>query len=533
MIRRYAIGLLSVLIAVPGMPSPVAHHASAASQSGEVQAQFQQWMGANEKLWDPSLKLVHSPEYVAGRRYPGSYLEDFHYFEKCCEKVRETSGYALALLYRDAPGDRQRAAEALESVLKQQYIKPEGRWFGTFKRSPEEPDPAANAVMWRDYDPNWREFIGTTFEMILIEFPDRISPELSQRLYKSIDLAVQGELAEGRLVPSYTNPALMYGSLWDFAAVHDKNAEWQKQSETWTESVYSLFKKYSSFYEYNSPTYYGVDLFALALWREYGSTEHIRAMGSEMETILWGDIAAFYQPELHNLAGPYDRSYGMDTEMPGGGGGGGVVDMTGYAVDEHGAPLPSQSKHTGFGFSCPMAILGTHIPRDALVKLQSFQGEHLVRRQISDQRVATAWIGKHLIFGGEATNKTKDVGRKSQFHPVAIQWRTPSGEIGWVQVVQSPMIDATADKQGLTISTTGTIRLRIHAKELVASQVSQTVWELPGLHVAVAADPQGTFKVEKADSSLNEYFKVTDNMIDLIYPSITKMRLDLKADADR
>jgi hypothetical protein len=533
MIRRYAIGFFVVMLAAQGRGSVVPRHVSPGSMNSDAREQFQMSMDANARLWDENLKLVHSPEYVAGRRYPGSYLEDFHYFEKCCEKVRETSSYALSLLFRDAPGDRQRAVEALDAVLKEQYVTPGVRWFGTFKRTPEEPDPIPSAVMWRDYDPNWREFIGTNLAMILVEYPDRISPELSQRLYRAIDLAIEGEMAEGRLVPSYTNPALMYGALWDFAATHDKRADWKKQSQDWIESVYDLFKKYNSFYEYNSPTYYGVDLFALALWRDYGSTEHIRAMGGEMESGLWEDIAAFYQPELHNLAGPYDRSYGMDTETPGGGGGGGVVELMRYAVDEQGVPLASHAKRTGAGFSCPMAILGTRIPQDALMKLQSFQGEHLVRRQISDQRIATAWIGKHVIFGGEATSKARDVGKKSQFHPVTIQWRTPSGEIGWVQVVQSPMIDATADKQGLTISTTGTIRLRIHAKGLVAAQVSQNAWELPGLHVAVTSDPHGVFSLEKADDALNEYFKVTDNMIDLVYPGITQMRLDIKADADR
>jgi hypothetical protein len=509
--------------------SAVPRHVSPAALDSDARAQFQKSMDTNEKLWDPELKLVHAPEYVAGQRYPGNYLEDFHYFEKCCEKVRETSYYALALLFRDSPGDRQRADDALNAVLKNQYTTPGMHWYGTFKRTPEEPDPLANAVMWRDYDPNWREFIGTNLAMILIEYPDRISPEMAGRLYQSIDLAIEGEIAEQRLVPSYTNPALMYGALWDFAADHDKRSDWQKQSEAWMESVYGLFKKYNSFYEYNSPTYYGVDLFALALWRDYGTTEHMRAMGSEMERVLWEDIAAFYHPELHNLAGPYDRSYGMDTETPDGGVSG-VVGLMRYAVDEHGTPLPEAAKHTGPGFSFQMAILGTRIPHDALTNLEKFEGEHQVRRQITDQRVATAWIGKNVIIGAETTSKTKDVGKKSQFHPIAVQWRTPSGEIGWIQVVQSSMIDATADKRGLTISTTGTIRLRIHAKGLNAAQVNAKAWALPGLHVAVTADPHGTFSVEKADDALNEYFKVSDDMIDLFYPGITRMRLDIKAD---
>ena len=55
--------------------------------------------------------------------------------------VRESSWYALGLLLRDQPGDRQRAAEILDAVLKEQYVKPGVRWYGTYQRTPEEPDP--------------------------------------------------------------------------------------------------------------------------------------------------------------------------------------------------------------------------------------------------------------------------------------------------------------------------------------------------------------------------------------------------------
>ena len=66
----------------------------------------------------------------------------------------------------------------LKVVLNAQYREPGKPWDGTFRRTPTEPEPGTNAVMWRDYDPNWREFIGTTFAIILNEYPDRIPPDL-------------------------------------------------------------------------------------------------------------------------------------------------------------------------------------------------------------------------------------------------------------------------------------------------------------------------------------------------------------------
>jgi hypothetical protein len=503
--RPYAIGLLVLLMCVARSEAYVTpRHVTPASLDNNTRELFQESMDLDDQLYDDTVKLVHRPGYQSNPSRGGSYM------------VRESSWYALGLLFRDASGDRQRAAGILDAVLKQQYLTPGVKWYGTYRRTPEEPNPTGNPVIWRGYDPNWRHFIGTTLAMILIEFPDRISPDLSNRMYEAIDHAIEGEMREGRLVPSYSNIALMYGSLWDFAAVHDKNADWQTQSAAWTEAVYSGFKKYDAFFEYNSPTYYGVDLYGLALWRDYGSTKRIQTMGSEMESIMWKDIASFYNPLLRNISGPYDRSYGMDMES--------YVSVVGVwmrtALDAKTAPLPPISATTDHvadvWFAPHLAILGTRIPPESLSKMKKFEGDHLLHKQITEERVATAWIGRDVIFGGESTNKTKDAGTTTQFHPATVQWRTPSGQIGWIRLVQSPMIDASADKEGLTISATGTIRLRLHAKQMAPDKVTEKEWSMPGLQVTVISDAKG-FTTEP-----------TEDGIDLIYSDMTSMKLGIK-----
>ena len=506
--RRYVSCLVMILAMLCGVRSEARiapRHVAPASLDKNASELFQESMQLDDHFWDDGAKLVKSPYSSLEGVRTGKYM------------VRESSWYALGLLFRDALGDRQRAADILDAVLKEQYVKPGVRWYGTYKRTPEEPDPTANTVIWRGYDPNWRVFIGTTFAMILIEYPDRISPELSQRLYTAIDRAIEGEISEGRLLPTYTNIALMYGSLWDFAAEHDNRADWKKQSADWTESVYRLFKQHTAFSEYNSPTYCGVDLYGLALWRDYGSTERIRTIGAEMEAGLWRELTSYYQPGLRNISGPYDRSYGMDMEQ--------YVSVVGVwmrtVLDASSAPLPELKANTDHlpdvWFAPHLAILGTQIPQDALGKMKSFQGEHLVHKQIDEKRVATAWIGRDVIFGGEATSRTKDAGTTTQFHPATAQWRTPSGEIGWVQLVQSPPVDATADEHGLTISTAGTVRLRIHAKGLARKNIGETEWGLPGLHVAVSSDAK-SFTAEDVPDA-----------IDVVYSGITRMRLEIRA----
>ena len=456
-----------------------AHHAKVERLSTSSRQLYTTSMRLSAESFDGAAHLIVRPTRSHSNE-SGSFM------------VRESSWYAFGLLARDHPGDRALAATILETVLKQQYRTPGKKWYGTFKRTPEEPEPAPGTIAFTGYDPNWRHFIGTTFQMILIEYPDRISPSLVEQLYASIDLAITGEQQDGRLKETYSNIALMYGALWDFAATHNGNAEWKRGSAAWNEEVNRLFRLHNTFFEFNSPTYYGVDLYGLALWREYGSTERMRSMGAGMESALWNDIADFYQPKLRNIAGPYDRSYGMDMES--------YVSVTGVwlrsALSAKEAPLPSPLTLTtdhmaDVWFAPQIVILGARIPPAAIKKFQSFAGPHLVRRVIDEERVATAWIGERAMWGGEATSLTKDAGGATQFHPVAVQWRTPSGKIGWIQLTRSPKLNATADRGGVTIETRGDVSFVMQAGIIASAEVTGTEWKLPGMSVGVQSD--GTF----------------------------------------
>lgn len=504
-VRGVVTALLTAFLTCSGAGA-AARHVTPASMNGNSRELFQQSMALGDEAWDKETKLISTSGIAVHESIAMRHM------------VRESSWYAFGLLVRDGKGDRQKAAETLEAVLKEQYLVVGQRWYGTFRRSPEEAEPRRDAKMWRNYDPNWREFIGCTFAMILIEYADRIPPKLALRMYTSIDHALEGEMKEGRLVPSYSNIALMYGFLWNFAAVHNQRASWKKQSAEWDESVYRLFKENNSFFEYNSPTYYGVDLYGLALWRDYGSTDRIRTMGGEMEATLWRDVAVFYQPRLRNISGPYDRSYGMDMES--------YVSVVGVwlrtVMNEEAAPLPrivAATDHVADVWFAPQfVVLGTRIPADAMSNFQSFEGEHVVRRRVTKEREATAWIGKDVIYGGEFTSKTKDAGSTTQFHPATVQWRMPSGKIGWIRLVECPAVDATADEHGLTIVATGDIRLRIFAPESVPTKMNSTRWELPGLDVEISTDAKG-FARSKAKGNMDLTYSGMTRMMLRIYPA--------------
>jgi hypothetical protein len=472
-------------------------------------ALFEQSMSLFDASYDAKAHLVQHPnDGHAG--IVGRYM------------VRESSWYALGLLVRDRAGDHptdeQRAVDLLTTVLDEQYLDPQKKWYGTFKRTPEEPMPADKEVAFRGYDPNWRHFIGTTLEMILIEYPQRIPTPLKERMYRAIDAAVSGEMHDGRLVPSYSNIALMYGALWNFAAVHDQNPDWLTQSSAWTDEVYRLFKQQGTFNEFNAPTYYGVDLYGLALWREYGSTKHMREIARAMETGLWTDIASFYQPGLRNITGPYDRSYGMDMSS--------YVTPTGVwmrtILEASKAPLPEHPTLTTFQvadiwFAPQVTVLGTEIPDAARAKLRKFEGPHLIDRTIDAQRTATAWVGEDAIWGGEFTSRTKDTGNKTQFHPVDAQWRMPSGQIGWLKLTRSPNIDAVADRGGVTIATDGDVSFRIYSGQ-GTPVFTKAAWTLPGFDVAIETDGKDFSMVPSRDC---------DGCVDITYTGVRSLRLNL------
>ena len=394
----------------------------------------------SETHWDDSAALLWSPAEGEAKVH--------------C--VRESAWYALGLLMRDRPGDTARAVRIIERVLANQFAAPGWPWDGTYRRAPEEADPpAADAKVWEHYDPNWRQFIGTTFALILIEFEPRLPADLPARMVDSMRRAVEGEISHQRLTPDYTNIALMHGFLWGYVGTRLSRSEWVAAGEDWADRVRALYAPHESFEEYNSPTYYGVDLYGLALWRRHGATEKIRAWGSEMEAGLWRDIGRFYHAGLRNMCGPFDRSYGMDMRR--------YVSLTGVwmamVLPPELMPLPDPSgpmEHAHDFVCAPTYVaLGAQVPADVLAGFRAFQGERLLRRPIEGPRTATAWLAADVMLGGEITGAARPAGpgtRYNQFHPATIHWRVLGGEVGWMRLHAAPAVDAEAAKAMLTIT---------------------------------------------------------------------------------
>lgn len=414
--------------------------------------------------------------------------------ERC--GVRASVWYATGLLLRQSEGDIARAVRLIESVMTYQFDEPDAVYHGTFFRYRGEPHPRHNPTIWRGYDPNWHEFICTVFIILLKDFGETLPHTLQNKMQHSILLAAEGAF-ERKVAAEYTNISLMSAFLLDYAGAISNKSEWRDYALGQAHEINNLFNRYKTYNEYNSPTYYGVDFFALALWREYGATSIYRELGATMEAELWRDMAQFYHADMRNICGPYDRSYGMD--------------MTDYiavaalwiaaALPTEFAPLPDVDQpfnHANDYFFVPLvALVGTKPPQDVMPHLTTFQGERLLERTIEPNREATAWLSEKLMLGAEADNLNET--RTNQFHPATAHWQASDGSIAWIRTRCETLIQAVAKPYELALSSKNKTNyvFEVCVKNANIGMIQAKQWSLPGM----------TIQVERAATA----FDVTQN----------------------
>ncbi len=429
--------------------------------------------------------------------------------------TRGAAWYALGLLLRDGPTDRARAVAALEGVLRNQFVAPGKPYHGTWRLfdASEEPDDPETATDWRGWDSNWRQFIGITLAIILDEYRDRLPGDLAAGLDRAVVLAVEGEILEARLRPTYTNIALMRSPLDVWAGVRYGRPDWVRQGEEWAEEIHRLFRRHDAYDEYNSPTYYGVDLYALGFWRRYAPSEQVRDLGRAMEAALWRDIAALYHAGLRNLCGPFFRSYGMDMARYSAG----VAHEMWAAVGPEHAPHPPvdspEARSSGMTSAIMDAVLGGAVPDEALPALRAFPGEHTFRKTISDgpEISVSAWLGERAMIGAAWTSGTRAA--EGQFHPATLHWLAPGGGVNWMRLCAGNGVDATAEARTLHIACGGDPAFHVYAPGGSLAGLTRARWDLPGLTVQVESDGAGV--------ATDEIW----NAMRITYPGATRLTL--------
>lgn len=407
--------------------------------------------------------------------------------------VPQSGWYALALLHRDAPGDRARATRVIDALVALQYDRPGVVWHGTFARFLEWPEPSADdPVEWDDYDPNWRQFLGTTWLVVLREFGDRLPAATVAALDRSLRLCVEGEPTD-RVAAWYTNIALMKAVLEVEAGHRLHEPTWVDRGHELASAVVERRRRKGAFDEFNSPTYYGIDMLGLALWRTCAVSSRLQDWGASMERALWADTALLYHAGLGNMCGPYTRSYGMDlhryvgaialwlwpvlgraaTPLP---------DPTGLSID-HGHDLCLGSM---------VAVLGAAVPDDVRGWFERFPGESRIERLVGERprRTVTAWLAERVMIGAEDNDQGWHAWH--QYYPATVHWRAGEG-IGSARLVHDGAVRARAGEGVLEIEcgpaadgSAPTFVVEVDGFD--PAKVAADRWSLPGLEVAVATE---------------------------------------------
>jgi hypothetical protein len=374
------------------------------------------WM---DSLRDAEARLLRYP--------PVSQARSSH--RRRTHAVRETSWYAVGLLMR---ADTERAAEALDSVLAHQYAAPGTPYDGTWRRSPQEPQQPADPVLWEDYDPNWREFVGCALLLILREYHGALPDDLVRRMTRAL-AAAAGNARKRAVSPHYSNIALMSAHLMHEVGVLTGDPPPAEAGESLGRQVFGIWRRTRTFAEFNSPTYYGVDL-----------SGYVSLLGQ------WIALAT-----------------GLDR-----------------------APLPegdpSLAVHAhDLCFAPCFALLGAH-PKAAALLAPAPGEPRWVSTTVTDAppRIATSWLGPHHMIGAQDAGGAK-TGADEQYHPVTVHWLRTDGAPHWLRVMPSAGVDATVTRNGvLEIAATGDLEFEADCRP----EIGRGGWLLAGLSVTVPTD---------------------------------------------
>ncbi|KAJ8070823.1 hypothetical protein OCU04_001184 [Sclerotinia nivalis] len=375
--------------------------------------------------------------------------------------TRSSAWYAIGLLARNQGSDVVEAERIIVNVINGQFKDPKAQWYGDYQQEPEEPElgsPYYAPEMYGSWDPNWRGFIATAFIVGLEEFGSFISPEVTSLMLESLYNSTVGDsyrvggVDGDNLYPAYTNPSIMraFVSGWTGHRLNDSNMT--TAGENYAQQIIDLFDRANTLSEFNSGTYTGVSLFAMTLWAKYLPDDSVmKQRGASMIQYTWEAVSNLWHPQLLNVAGPWDRSYGFD--------------MTKYlsllalhiwnAVGKNKSSIIDKpyimSHNSDFAYGPLFAILSEFhnslIPASVIDALESFKGEHTFTSSTYSPpfdlypRNITAWLAKDISIGAETFNENVIGGpakNQDTFNPALMQWNTGDG-IGWLTLYATEM----------------------------------------------------------------------------------------------
>ena len=382
-------------------------------------------------------------------------------------------------------------------------------------------------VVWDTYEPNLREFVGMVFAMLLEHFENRLPVSLVRRMEESGRQLILGSIARAQsdFTPLNTNIRIMYIFLLDWFGRRLGEPSWTEESLLQARNLLAEYREFHSVAEFNSPTYYGVDLSTVGFWCRYGSSEELRALGAELEEGLWRDAAAFYNPEMQNFCGPYSRNYEMEMRIHTC-----FCDLMYLGLGAERFPWHPFSEESVCN---PLLVLGqVSIPEDVIPQLTgscvprslrrnfrelSERGDPACRRALC---TAMAYITPGLMLGVLSGSENPS----HQLHPLTVFWRSGK-EIGTIRLLRSlpdgqmihlhtVLFDGALDDTRIRMrvdNQTGQdvdVFYEIACTGISESQLFANRWDLPGLTVNLTVQaPAPTIR------------RLDSRTVQIIYPS--------------
>jgi len=301
--------------------------------------------------------------------------------EKKPVNTRDLSNGALALILR-SPKDTSQAEAWLTLVLDSQNMDPASPDYG--------------AIPWRIgsdkvRDENATEFATESWGTLLLRHGGLLSSSFRSKMLAHVPAAIAAlkrhtsDSNPKKVEVNYTNIYLLNSSnlLLLGAAIKDTPTIQQAalQFRNWLRHV-STF----GIHEYDSPTYYGVDLKALEIAYSNTLDPALRKTLKLSLDYLWTDIAANYFPGRMSLSGPHSRDYDFLT-------GRGSVGMNlwieGWSEKSNTKKADLQTVVLLEALSSPSA----YHPNESIIKIA----------ELPEKLVSTTW-GKEKEDGGDRWN---------------------------------------------------------------------------------------------------------------------------------
>ncbi|KAJ7731725.1 hypothetical protein B0H16DRAFT_1772439 [Mycena metata] len=381
---------------------------------------------------------------------------------------RYSAWYAVGLLARNGKGDVATASEILK-MISFQFTDPNTNWYGTFKDVPSAPDPGDvyPPRLYTSYDTNIGLFVCTSVIIIMEEFQHMLEPSLVTLIKKSMYNAIVGD---GYRVGGFNSDGYSAGGLIgdNFYPIY---------SNPWSVVVYFLVNypmgsqdTIQFWRQFNCGTYKGVTLYALSLWGYMPKSSTIVKHAKDIIAKTWTSIGMFYNPTLHTLGGPWDRTYGYDMRAYYGILGGQIAGIIG-GIEDGNAPLPRPivgSEHFGDAAANVLTPLiakcnDPYVPAAALAQLKGLSTSHAYSAQAVSPpwdnptvpRNYTSWTAPGLSIGAIASDE-KVIGgaatNQAAYVPASIIWSTGSQTVWFNMFPTSGTISAAATHTGLTIA---------------------------------------------------------------------------------